>query len=97
RNVTGVQTCALPIFPLVTGGSGDATETFLTDPAVGAPDRTGLCARSRDRAGGHLGDQWVLTPLTGQNAWYHSTGTPDSNRSAPRSEERRVGKGGRTR
>src|SRR5207249_9723458 len=76
RNVTGVQTCALPIY-LAQGDYSDLTLEFLDDSTnvVGSPVPLG-------------GSDFVVNLPTGPNAKYQDA----KEWGQDRSEERRVGK-----
>src|SRR5205823_8176750 len=86
--VTGVQTCALPIWPRPAARGLDPEP--LEHRLVAAPPGTHLHLQvEEDRPAEHRLD---LRPGTGADLADHRTALPDE-----RSEERRVGKEGRSR
>src|SRR5699024_3117889 len=81
RNVTGVQTCALPIWLLSLAGTWDGTfAAFRTVETVlraltcrGAPGRSGL-NRRRTRRRAPVGAGWAAACLAGSTAARSGTG-----------------------
>src|SRR5699024_11223479 len=89
RNVTGVQTCALPIYEYSAGEiSPDGTRAIMN---VATPWREGtnlsMAPAVMDMQSGQLQDLWPQLDRWVSPAWLTNT----------RSEERRVGKEGRAR
>src|SRR5206468_9559994 len=86
--VTGVQTCALPIYGRGPGPCGAARHR---EPGASRPDRSCLRCRTSTTPHAHRENRWVLlSQLTWLISWFRQI-------SPARSEERRVGKECRSR